>query len=107
MTNLTEISHLSIIIYKLLKCFSLCEVFSYLFIFLIILERFSVVKVLLKQRQVDIANMLQAVAVNLLIFFESEAKEIPDDKTSTDLLQKWIKAKFEDLVFEEADDGKD
>lgn len=40
-------------------------------------------------------------------FFESEAKEIPDDKTSTDLLQKWIKINFEDLVFEEADDGKD
>lgn len=63
--------------------------------------------VLLKQRQVDIANMLQAVAVNWLFFFESETKEIPRDKTSTDLLQKWIKAKFEDLVFEEADNGKD
>ena len=92
---------------KLLKCFSLCEVFSYLFILLIILERFCVANVLLKQRQVDIANMLQAVAVNWLFFFESETKEIPRDKTSTDLLQKWIKAKFEDLVFEEADNGKD
>ena len=51
--------------------------------------------------------MLQAVAVNWLFFFESETKEIPRDKTSTDLLQKWIKAKFEDLVFEEADNGKD